>query len=787
MRSLLVASLVLSWLVLLGCGDMADEEGVPNVRRVGPEGATLTLGAATVEIPAGALTKAVEVSLVEATGVPEGALEIAYALHPADLAFAVPATVRLTFTAASLPPGVPESSLLAGTPDDGSWTLLPRSSVNTHAAQVTGTVDRALIFGLVSSRCYHPNACPVAKLDLLLVVDNSSSMCQEQNRLADELQRFVGELQERPNLDLRVAVTTTDVRTDGRKGRFMNVPAAEYGPACHYQEVAPCQEDEECEQRFPGAEGSWECSWSDKQRVLTQNDNGSLNSSCAYACTTDADCIAHAGSGYACTDQTAGLGPVCMPVPPSDTCPVDLPTVLDSSNVDLLRCLVLVGADGAPKVNLEGGLKAGWLALQPEAEGVTDVCAATNPNVCELRSPEVVLRLQTLDAEIAGLAPGSEQDELIACRERLSACRSPVVATEPDFLRPDAWLTVVFISDEDDCSDRDDNPFDLNETKLCAYDTEKLLPIDDLVAKYRTVKPEPSRLLVAAVAGDVQLRGASSCLVPDFCSSILEKPTCSCYAGGVKAPTCPKLLREEDDLATCTAECATAPDWEARRTRWCLADPPTDWCSPEAEPAPTGYCLLLDARIAAYDRQLASISPLQDADPATLSPDALACVAKVTTFGAERAALAAAREACDERLAEELAYRRACLDDCYGKGEGNPQRRCSLLVPEACGCYAPDGFEKSLCLDLLQDEPAYRTACLRACFDEAKQTSAVQPNTAPSVCQSADGIADLGTRYLAFVDAFGADGRRLNICSADRLGDELVRLGTTIRRRIEGE
>jgi hypothetical protein len=780
---LVVVLTLTSWSVF-ACGDMADQEGVPNVRRVGPAGATLTLGAATVEIPAGALAQTVEVSLIEAVGAPEGALETAYALLPADLVFAVPATLRLAYDAATLPAGVPVRSLLAGTPSDGTWTLLGQSSVDTTAGEVVGLVDGALTFGLVSSRCYHPNACPVAKLDLLFVVDDSSSMCQEQLRLADQVQRFVAELQQRPNLDLRVAVTTTDVRSDGFKGRFRNQPATQFGPACQLQEVVPCFDDATCRQRFPGSEENWTCSWTDHSRVVMQNDNGSVNSSCQYACASDAECEAAAGPGYSCNARESWSA--CIPVPAVGDCPADPPTVLDPSNVGLLRCLIQVGADGTPDKNLEGGLKAGWLALHPEPEGVTDLCDSTHPNLCELHAHEVPARLRALDGEIAQAAPGATRDALVACRARLAVCRPPIAADQPDFQRPDAWLAVVFVSDENDCSDRDENPLSLNDTKLCATLSDHLLPIDDLVARYRQLKAKPSRLLVATIAGDVLVRGTSSCLVPDFCTATLHDPACQCYAAGTSNPACPKLLSDGDHVAMCTADCASAPDWAARRTSWCLADPPTDWCSDAAEPAPADDCLLLDARIAAYDQKLALIDPLLDADPVSLSPDALACVAKYNTFAEERATLVAARAGCDGVLAEELAYRRGCLDECFGK-KAKPDRRCSLVVPEACGCYAPTAFATAACQAQLRDEPTYRKACLRACFEAAKEVSAVQPNTAPHVCQSADGIADLGSRYLEFVEAFGADGRSLNICSGDRLGDDLVRVGTTIRHRIEGE
>jgi hypothetical protein len=48
------------------------------------------------------------------------------------------------------------------------------------------------------------------KLDFLWVIDNSSSMCQEQYALAKSFANFQTQLQTYLNIDIRLAVTTTD-------------------------------------------------------------------------------------------------------------------------------------------------------------------------------------------------------------------------------------------------------------------------------------------------------------------------------------------------------------------------------------------------------------------------------------------------------------------------------------------------------------------------------------------------------------------------------------------------
>ena len=51
------------------------------------------------------------------------------------------------------------------------------------------------------------------KLDMLWVVDNSGSMCQEQKTLRDNFNLFIEKLNE-TNLDFHIGVTTTDMNPD---------------------------------------------------------------------------------------------------------------------------------------------------------------------------------------------------------------------------------------------------------------------------------------------------------------------------------------------------------------------------------------------------------------------------------------------------------------------------------------------------------------------------------------------------------------------------------------------
>ena len=79
------------------------------------------------------------------------------------------------------------------------------------------------------------------KLDLLWVVDNSASMCQEQANLARNFGAMANKLQGL-DADINVAVVTTDVEDVSHQGRFQNTPAT----ANHLSCDQACLEDAHC-------------------------------------------------------------------------------------------------------------------------------------------------------------------------------------------------------------------------------------------------------------------------------------------------------------------------------------------------------------------------------------------------------------------------------------------------------------------------------------------------------------------------------------------------------------
>ncbi|MBM4373060.1 MAG: hypothetical protein FJ098_15505, partial [Deltaproteobacteria bacterium] len=255
------------------------------------------------------------------------------------------------------------------------------------------------------------------KLDFLWVIDNSSSMCQEQASLARSFDAFVGQLESYLNVDINLAVTTSDAIKG--QGKFSNTPATKFPNACNETELLPCATNSECTKAFGQ---SWACKPppSSGQGLLLYNKNGSLNSSCFYTCSNDGDCCEsfcygdECGGEAGCVEDLCGdpeagctqtcLAPgggtdtakTCVAQPDTADCPGSgIPSVLTDKNLDLFPCIATVGADQSFTANLESGLKTAWMALDPRG----------------------------LQAEQSA-----------------------------GFLRDDAYLVIVFVSDEEDCS-----------------------------------------------------------------------------------------------------------------------------------------------------------------------------------------------------------------------------------------------------------------------------------------------------------------------------------------------
>ncbi|TNF29285.1 MAG: hypothetical protein EP329_16180 [Deltaproteobacteria bacterium] len=311
-------------------------------------------------------------------------------------------------------------------------------------------------------------------VDFLWVVDGSSSMCQEQNALGEAFAAFTRRLERQVDVDPRVAVVSHDVQCDrdevtvfAAKGVFNTTPALEFPPPCQERRVRDCFADAACanmdcvvrgecpvgdpECTCEGDLGEWTCRHPNTEQCV-ENPNGTLNSQCVRHCTEDADCRAlFDDERYVCQKPSANQQDWgCIRPPLTADCPESLPSVLDASNLDLFRCLATVGVNQEKCFKYEQGMSASLMALEPDG-------------------------------------PNPEQG--------------------PAFLRDDAWLVVLYVTDEDDCSVAGDGVIDEDHYDTCALlpttdDGGPLLPVSTVAERLKALKADPTKVIVTAIAGD---------------------------------------------------------------------------------------------------------------------------------------------------------------------------------------------------------------------------------------------------------------------------------------------
>lgn len=234
----------------------------------------------------------------------------------------------------------------------------------------------------------------------------------------------------------------------------------------------------------------------------TVNHNCSLNTYCEATCTKgaagDALCQGLFGAKSQCSVSggVAGVGG-CIEQPDTQHCPTfkDLPPVLGDGQFDLLPCLTTVGAAQTQESKFEGAFRSAWMALDPQGPNCSyQACAAALRSCCVGDQPWC---METDPAVVAQNKLKCEADKVQLCeyltpfghckRQIASCCEGPhdtlcTVHREPDkcaaavqsqcahlqgetdvvpqacqnlrLLRPDGYLVLVFISNNDECSMR---------------------------------------------------------------------------------------------------------------------------------------------------------------------------------------------------------------------------------------------------------------------------------------------------------------------------------------------
>ena len=327
------------------------------------------------------------------------------------------------------------------------------------------------------------NTDPV-KVDFLWVIDNSASMCQEQAQLATSFDEFIDRIQSFVDLDFRIAVVTTDMLSEGHKGQFRYQRAKEFPFACAQTRVEECLPDKTGDAICEKHGKNWDCDGPEDPKKL-KNCNGSLNSECKKRCTSHAECdleFVSEEQAVKCSENAANcvykcLTPSgdpknsgCVLKPETSQCPntdelyqailsgTDIkdnvyPWLVPANAQDLFKCIGVVGAEQYTNANLEQGINAAIFALDK-----------LGPNAAQAKA----------------------------------------------FLRDDAYLVTVFISDEDDCSEKHVGSLKKEKfgTCICIPDTDedpikgRLLPPKEAANRVKALKADPALVLVAAIVGD---------------------------------------------------------------------------------------------------------------------------------------------------------------------------------------------------------------------------------------------------------------------------------------------
>lgn len=322
------------------------------------------------------------------------------------------------------------------------------------------------------------------KIDFVWMVDNSTSMCEEQFALAKSFDTFTSQLKQFFSIDARVAVTTTDMqcelnstpRIHASKGHFNQVPATHFPTSCYTKTHEECRANADCDP--PGEAGLWTCHGQPLETCIV-NPNGTINTTCRRLCTSDQECIDTYGDpDYICQNPGASAeGWGCLRPPQTGGCPAKLPPYLTTETLDEFKCSATVGVYSEKCFKYEQGLRGALAAVDPQG-------------------------------------PNPEQAK--------------------SFLRDDAYLVLIFISDEDDCStpdwltlpeDRYDDcgllgdvnydmrkrPSDaivndingkLNSYSVAMADKPGLVPVSAYINRFKALKADPSKVIVAAISGD---------------------------------------------------------------------------------------------------------------------------------------------------------------------------------------------------------------------------------------------------------------------------------------------
>ena len=559
---------------------------------IGPAGGAVSAGTVEISVPEGAVKSEVTVTVSEGSDHPPGNIGPVFDLDAGGVTFDSPATLTVYLAPSSVPAEYQYEDLDLAFVEGGEWQPLTNSVADADAGTVSASTNHLSTWGVI------PNPPPIPegplKLDLLFVVDNSASMCQEQPALGKTFHLLIEGLQAYMQVDARVAVTTTEAMSNA--GQFVNTPATAFPPAAMASEPWPCLGNEDCVKQFGDG---WECKGYPAYQLY--NLNGSVNSTCKFACDGSASCCQQfcyedeCGDDLACLDgmcvdaptsecafecvAPGGSGSGCIQQPDTADCPVSSPPVLTLNNIGLFKCIATVESDQSYMASMEQGLKAAWLALNhegPNADQASGFLRAdahllivfvTDEDDCSIDdnfcSPNWLCqadadcpagstcKLDTYFSQLQG------KEMRLCCgtikKDYYNICSLLGEHQGEDHHAAVYDLAVVDCSSDEDCPDgwyckqgKKCRPSIFSLTNIASYQQPPGTPIfslgavADYYARFKSLKEDPAQVMVAAIVGDGMVaKDDKAAFISDECLENEKLKKCQEYAEAQAAsPDC---------------------------------------------------------------------------------------------------------------------------------------------------------------------------------------------------------------------------------------------------------
>ncbi len=420
--------------------------------------------------------------------------------------------------------------------------------------------------------------------DVLWVVDNSNSMCQEQENLTRNFAAFVHRLSSL-DADFKMGVVTTDVREGvDRSGRPLVPGALQHDPAedlsaCIQADYSDdgnyCQTDSDCGiggclcgiPHIRLCSSDADCG---QGEACVSSAGGATLKYCAATCSGagDESCAVRAGQnrvfvcaqppehqdGYYCLLRTCNTDADC----PED----ETVQVAGLEHRYEYSCMPHEGEAGVSycrrKERFPIECEHGGCPLGGECDPVTKTCpayAVCPAPTCDCpKELGAVLEIKDIGGDEAAQQEASRRFRCMATvgtkgdpTERgLEAIERFIErdSQKPEgqrFLRDEAHLVIVILSDEDDCSGYEqakqaymaqyqetrlsqcpeipETPPDLT-LRICDWYKQDLRPVDEFVEEVKALKKDPLKIVVATIVGTEMLECVESCPTPDGHSCI---------------------------------------------------------------------------------------------------------------------------------------------------------------------------------------------------------------------------------------------------------------------------